>query len=68
MEKVKMTLSAARKNVGLTQSNAAKALGVSTSTLQNWEKGTTYPNQPEIDKICNLYKIPYSCISFNPVI
>lgn len=62
----KFTLSAARKNVGLTQVEAAKWLGIATSTLRNWERGITYPGQPEIEKICNLYNLKYDFINFLP--
>lgn len=65
-EAPKMTLMAARKNIGLTQAEAAKRLSVATSTLQSWEKGITYPNQPEIDKLCSLYNLRYDCINFSP--
>ena len=63
---VKLTLAAARKNAGLTQAEAAKKLGVSSFAVHCWEKGTSYPTQPKIDKICSLYNIPYNCINFNP--
>ncbi len=62
----KLTLIAARKNVGLTQVNAAKMLKVSVTTLKNWEKGATYPNQPEIERICHLYNVCYDCLNFLP--
>lgn len=62
----KLTLMAARKNVGLTQVEAAKRLGVSVTTVQNWERGNTYPNQPEIEKICSLYNVCYDCLKFLP--
>lgn len=62
----KFTLVAARKNIGLTQVEAAKNLGVATSTLSNWEKGITYPAQPDIDKICRLYNLKYDYINFLP--
>ena len=39
----KITLAAARVNAGLSQQEAAKALGVSVATLQNYESGKTVP-------------------------
>lgn len=62
----RLTLAAARKNAGLTQVEAAKRLGVSSFALYCWEKGTSFPTQPKIDKICSLYNIPYDCINFSP--
>lgn len=60
----KMTLEAARRNAKLTQAEAAKELGVAASTLRNWEKGITFPKQPAIEKMCELYGVPYDYISF----
>jgi DNA-binding XRE family transcriptional regulator len=40
---VKMTLEAARRNVGLTQKEAAEKLGISNKTLGSWENGITFP-------------------------
>lgn len=60
----KMTLEAARRNAKLTQVEAAKELNVAPSTLRNWEKGITFPKQPAIEKMCELYGVPYDYISF----
>lgn len=60
----KMSLEAARRNAKLTQMEAAKQLNVAVSTLRNWEKGITFPKQPAIEKMCELYGIPYDYISF----
>lgn len=35
-----------RKNLGLSQSKFAKLLGISVSTLQNWEQGRRKPEGP----------------------
>ena len=61
---VKMTLKAARVNAGLSQKEAAKALGISNKTLCNWETGKNAPNQRYIESICILYGIPYDCLFF----
>lgn len=60
----KISLAAARVNVGLSQKNAAKELGVSNKTLCSWENGKTFPDQPMIEKICDLYRRPYDSIKF----
>ena len=62
----KITLSAARVNAGYSQKAAAELLGVSNKTLCNWENGKTFPDQPMIEKICNLYGVTYDMINFAP--
>jgi len=63
---VKMTLKAARVNVGLDQKTAAKKLKVSNTTLGNWEKGVTAPKPEKIDMICSLYNVNYDNLIFTP--
>lgn len=60
----KITLKAARVNAGLSQAEAAKKIGVASSTLRNWEAGKTFPNQPKIEKLCEVYGIPFDVIFF----
>lgn len=62
----KITLASARVNAGYSQKAAAELLGISNSTLCNWEKGKTFPDQPMIEKICNLYGVSYDMINFVP--
>ena len=61
-----MKLKAARTNAGYDQKSAAKMLGVSPDTLGNWEKGTTFPNVPQILKIEELYSVSFADITFIP--
>jgi len=61
-----ITLKAARVNVGLTQKEAANALGVSNKTLSNWENGVSVPGADKIDPICTLYGKSYNDIIFLP--
>lgn len=60
----KITLKAARVNAGLTQEEAAKRLGIATSTLRNWESGITFPTQPKIEKLCEVYGISFDVLFF----
>lgn len=60
----KMSLKAARVNAKLTQAQVAEALEIAPSTLRNWEKGITFPKQPEIEKLCNLYGVNYDQVNF----
>jgi len=64
--KVKMTLKAARVNKNLTQKEAAEKLDISESTLFNYEKGKTFPNNEVIKKITKLYNLSYDNIIFLP--
>ena len=61
----KMTLAAARVNAKLTQKEAAVRLNISNKTLCNWENGNTFPSQPSINAICELYGVTYDQINFN---
>ena len=59
-----MTLEAARRNKRYTQKEAANLIGVSASTIKNWEKGRTQPTQPKIEKLCEVYGVSYDAIFF----
>lgn len=61
-----LTLKAARVNKQMRQEDAARALGVTSETLGNWEKGKTYPNVPQIKKIEALYGVSYGDLIFCP--
>ena len=60
----KITLKAARVNVGLDQKTAAKKLKVSNCTLGNWERGLSAPKADKIDLICDLYNVSYDDLIF----
>jgi len=60
-----ITLKAARVNAGFTQAEVAEKLGVAVSTVRNWETGATFPKQPAIEKMCDLYGVSYDNIRFN---
>lgn len=61
---IKISLAAARVNAGLTQKEAAKKIGVSITTIKNWEKGLTSPKFKLFDTICEVYVIPVDNIKF----
>lgn len=63
---VKMTLAAARKNAGYSQKEAANLLNISNATLCAWEKGKSFPKQPMIEKMCELYGVAYDALNFAP--
>lgn len=62
----KVTLPVARKIANLTQKGLASALGVSESTVINWEKGRSEPTIMQAKKISELTNIPIDCINFLP--
>lgn len=64
---MRMTLKTARELAGLTQSEAAKRIGVSTDTLGNYERGKSYPDIPTLRKIENLYQVSYDQLIFLPI-
>lgn len=53
---MKITLKALRVNADMTQESAAKALNVTTRTLQNWENYDTFPTAQQLLAICGVYK------------
>lgn len=59
-----MRLKALRVNLGLTQAEAAKRLGISTSSLSGYERGTTVPNIVMVKKFEKLYGVKYDDIDF----
>lgn len=61
---IKISMAAARVNAGLTQRDAAEKIGVSLSTIKNWEKGHTSPKYKQIDSICSVYEMPVDNIKF----
>jgi DNA-binding XRE family transcriptional regulator len=52
---MKMKLNALRVNAGLTQSEAAKEVGVSKNTLIKWESYMTFPKANQLMKLCSMY-------------
>ncbi|MGN0533446.1 MAG: helix-turn-helix domain-containing protein [Eubacterium sp.] len=50
-------LQAARKAAGITQEQAAEALGISRQTLSNWENAKTYPDIVSVVKMSDLYSV-----------
>lgn len=59
-----ITLKAARINKGLTQSEAAKILGISVFTLINYEAGRSFPDVPVIKRMEKIYDVPYHRLNF----
>ncbi len=63
---MQITLRAARINVGLSQTEAAKKIGVTKDIISNWERAKSFPNAMQIKKIQDLYGVRYDDVIFLP--
>ena len=52
------TLAKTRKEMGYTQTELANLVGTSRVTIQNWEKGVSYPDLKSIHALTEALKIP----------
>ena len=64
MSELKISLSAARVNAGLTLEEACKLLRISKNTLIKWEKGLSCPTWDKVQLISEVYKFPADHIIF----
>lgn len=62
MSDFKISIASARVNSGMTQPEFAKKIGVSLSTVINWEKGRTEPNASQLRTISELSGVPMDFI------
>lgn len=62
LEKMQISLAAARVNARMTQEDVAKALNVGKQTIVNWEKGTSEPKMSQSRALSELYKMPLDYI------
>lgn len=62
--RMKVTIKAARVNVNLKMSEAAKLIGVSENTLRTWEKGISSPRADLMPQICKTYECTYDDLKF----
>lgn len=62
--KLRISLEAARVNAGMTQPQAAQAIGVSVVTILKWEKGTTVPPVDKAEELVNLYGLRLDDVNF----
>lgn len=59
---IKLSLAAARVNVGLKQEEAAKMIGVTAKTLRNYEKGITAIPAHKLKRAAKVYGVPQDVI------
>lgn len=64
---LKLTLKAARINKGLSQKQAAQALGIAEDTLSNYERGKSYPDIKILRLIEKVYGVEYNNLIFLPL-
>lgn len=64
MEKLRITLKAARVNANLSQEEASERIGVCVSTLQNYESGKRIPDWDVVMKIEEVYGVPADNLIF----
>lgn len=62
MQDFKISIAAARTNANLNQPEFAEKMGVSVSTVTNWEKGRTEPTSSQLRMISELSGIPMDFI------
>lgn len=48
----------ARVDAGIKAEQAAAAMGISVSTLFNWERGDTNPDANKVKEMAALYNVP----------
>ena len=61
---VKHTIKDLRIRMNMSQSQAAKRLGVSEPTLRKWERDSSTLTYKDMQRISNMYKIPLDYIFF----
>lgn len=54
-----------RKELGLTQEQAAEMLGVSRQAVANWERGETLPDIENVIKLADIYGVTVDCLVRN---
>lgn len=62
MKRINITLAAVRVNTGMSQLEWAAQLGVSQTTINNWETGKTSPNARQLRMMSDLSGIPMDYI------
>lgn len=62
MEKMQISLAAARVNAKLTQRDVAQHMKVSKQTIVNWESGKTEPTINQAKALSELYRMPLDYI------
>lgn len=48
-----------RKNLGISQAQAAREMGLSINALNNYERNVRLPNREAMKKLCDYYRVTY---------
>lgn len=64
MNKLEISISAARENAQLTQLEVAKMMGVTKQTIVNWEKYRQTPSVKQARELSKIFGIPLDNIRF----
>lgn len=62
----RFTFREARKRVKMTQKYVAGKLGVSETSIVDWERGKRLPNLKYLDELCKLYGVYRGQLIFQP--
>ena len=58
MEKLQISLAAARVNAGMTQADVAEKMHLNKQTIVNWENNRVIPKPAQLEMISRIYNIP----------
>ncbi|MDD6340678.1 MAG: helix-turn-helix transcriptional regulator [Butyrivibrio sp.] len=62
MEKLQISLAAARVNAGMTQAKVAEIMHINKQTIVNWESGRVIPKQAQLEMMSRIYNMPVDFI------
>lgn len=62
LEKLQISLAAARVNAGMTQEDVARKIHISKQTIVSWEKGNSEPSISQARELSKLYNMPLEYI------
>ena len=58
MEKLQISLAAARVNAGMTQADVAGKMHLNKQTIVNWENNRVIPKPAQLEMMRRIYNIP----------
>jgi DNA-binding XRE family transcriptional regulator len=58
LEKLQISLAAARVNAGMTQADVAGKMHLNKQTIVNWENNRVIPKPAQLEMMSRIYNIP----------